>query len=79
VTASTAGTLVATVTWDVEYTGMILMLRIGQTDFGNPGRPYSPHVARVKVEAGESYPVAVGLAGTDWFGGSFVLTSSIER
>jgi hypothetical protein len=52
-TAPASGTLVVTLTWDVEETDMILMLRIGETDFWNPGRPYSPHVARVKIGAGE--------------------------
>jgi hypothetical protein len=70
---------VATVTWDVDATGMLLMLRMGETDFPPTGRPWSPHVGRMKIVAGQQYRLAVGLAGTDWFGGPFVLTTSIEQ
>ena len=78
VTAPASGTLVAKVTWDVDYTGMLLMLRMGETDFPPTGRPWSPHVGRMKTVAGQQYRVAVGLAGSDWFGGPFVLTTSME-
>jgi hypothetical protein len=33
----------------------------------------------MKTVAGQQYRLAVGLAGTDWFGGPFVLTTSFEQ
>jgi len=77
-TAPADGTVVAKLSWDVDYSGMILMLRIDDTEFPNAGPPWTPQAARFKIAAGKSYRVAVGLAGTDWFGGSYVLTTSLE-
>jgi hypothetical protein len=78
VTATASATLVATLTWDVAFTDMILLLRIGETDFFSE-RPWSPHVVRVKTVAGQQYRIGVGLAGTGWEGGPFTLTTHVER
>lgn len=79
VTAPAAGTLVVTVTWDPNATDMILLIRMGDKDLKADAPPWSPLVARMKVAAGQSYRVAVGLAGTGLDGGPFVLTTRMER
>jgi hypothetical protein len=78
-TAPADGTLVAKLTWDPWRNGVILMLRVEEQDINPPGAPWSPVVARLKVIKGQSYRLAVGLAGQDWFGGDqFTLITEIE-
>lgn len=59
--------------------GIILLLRLEDTDFGAGGPPWSPITGRLPVRAGQRYRLAVGLAGADLFPeGAFTLTTAIE-
>jgi hypothetical protein len=77
-TAPAGGTLLVTLSWDFDYTGMALMLKIGEEQFWRGSPEWSPVEARVKVVAGRTYALAVGLSGSDLFWGPFQLTTSLE-
>jgi hypothetical protein len=77
-TAPAAGTLLVTLSWDPDYTGMALLLKIDEEQFGRGGPPWSPVAARVKVVAGRTYRLVVGLGGSDLLWGPFQLTTTLE-
>jgi hypothetical protein len=78
-TAPADGTLVALLTYDPYAVGVILMLRMEEADIYPTGAPWSPVVGRLRVASGQSYRLAVGLAGADESGGDkFTLTTAIE-
>jgi hypothetical protein len=70
---------VAEVSWDPYDTGLLLLLRMDETDIHPVPPAWSPVVGRAPVIAGQRYRLAVGLAGADFlFEGPFVLTTAIE-
>jgi hypothetical protein len=78
-TAPAAGTLTATLSWNPEVDGNLLLLRMEETDFPPVAAPWSPIVGQLRVVAGQRYRLEVGLAGTDLLGqGPFVLTTAIN-
>jgi hypothetical protein len=70
--------LLVTLSWDPDYTGMTLLLKIDEAQFGRGGPPWAPIETRVKVVAGRTYRLAVGLGGSDMFWGPFQLTTTLE-
>jgi hypothetical protein len=77
-TAPAAGMLLARLSWDSDYTGMTLLLKIDEEQFTRRAPPWSPVEGRMKVVAGKTYRLAVGLSGSDLSGGPFRLTTTLE-
>jgi hypothetical protein len=78
-TAPASGSFVATLTWDLNATGNILLLRIEATNFLAQPPAWSPVQGRLAVVAGQHYQFEVGLNGSDFPNeGPYTLTTAIE-
>jgi hypothetical protein len=75
-TAPAAGTLLATLSWNPDSTGMSLLLTIDEQF--TRGALQSPVEARVQVVAGKTYRLTVGVIGDSEWWGPFRLTTSME-
>lgn len=78
-TAPANGSVIATLSWDPNATGNILLLRLEDTNFLAQPPAWSPIHGRLTVVAGQRYQLQVGLNGSDWDGqGPYTLSMAME-
>jgi hypothetical protein len=78
-TVPTTGTLVARLTWDVNWTGTLLRMMLDQTRFPPSGPGWPPLVGRLPVTSGQRYRLTIAIAGSDWIPDDpFELTTAVE-
>lgn len=78
-TAPSGGTMVTTLTWDPDWNGTLLKLRIKDVEFTPTCCTWSPVVGRSQVARGEQVLIIVSVGGSDWFPDDpFVLTTAME-
>lgn len=65
-TAPQSGTATITLTWDPWWAGTLLKLTVDGQAFLGAAPNWSPVVARIRVEAGNSYLIVLSLQGADW-------------